>query len=68
MKMRKGGAGLNLVITQAPLNGILGGPFRKEFALSNNGIGYTISVVQEVVRKIEIFSDKADNASDILGN
>lgn len=58
---------MNLVITQAPLNGILGGPFRKEFALSNNGIGYTISVVQEVVRKIEIFSDKADNASDILG-
>ncbi len=58
---------MNLAITQAPSSGILGGPFKKEFVLTKDGIDYRISVEQMAARKIEITSDNACDVKSILG-
>ena len=57
---------LNLIITQAPSNGILGGPFSKKLVLTNDGIDYAVSIEQMGVRTIEISSTKAHSAKDVL--
>jgi hypothetical protein len=38
---------LNLSITQQPINGILGGPKHKDFAVSVNNIAFNISIDQQ---------------------
>jgi len=56
-----------LVIIQAPLNGILGGPLRKDFLLAKSGINYAIHIEQMGVRKIEILSDGDHDVESTLG-
>ena len=57
---------MNLTIIQAPDNGILGGPFQKEFIVTDGGIDYTVSVEQMGVCKIEILSDAPCDTKSVL--
>jgi hypothetical protein len=58
---------LNLSITQQPINGILGGPKHKGFAVSVNNTAYNISIDQQCQREVSISSPagKYEDATSI---
>ena len=58
---------MNLSITQQPINGILGGPKHKGFAVSVNNTAYNISIDQQCQREVSISSPagKYEDATSI---
>lgn len=58
---------MNLSITQQPINGILGGPKHKDFAVSVNNTAYNISIDQQCQRELSISSPagKYEDATSI---
>lgn len=58
---------MNLSITQQPINGIIGGPKHKGFAVSVNNTAYNISIDQQCQREVSISSPagKYEDATSI---
>ena len=56
---------MNLSITQQPINGILGGPKHKDFAVSVNNIAFNISIDQQCQRELSI-SSSAGKYEDMI--
>ena len=58
---------MNLSITQQPINGIIGGPKHKDFAVSVNNTAYNISIDQQCQREVSISSPagKYEDATSI---